>query len=206
VQGPEPFSEDKVMATIITSNLASSGTTTVNLFEDFLVGFTRDCELILTDFVATLLPELLDETSRQMCHDKLCSVYRLDRYEFSEQAEIVNKAVNKALRRSMRRKEKKTDLVARFYLVESRRCWIGVMCDACNGPGRRQKLIGGCMLCYRWHDELRWLLADMSFMAGLKTVRENCKIQVPKLVLADWLDERGYCELAELFRKSAVKS
>ena len=72
-----------------------------------------------------------------------------------------------------------------------------VFCDSCMryAPAR-----GGCRLCGAEQLRLRWLLDDDEFRALQRSVTELPGDRLRWLVAADWLDERGYDELADLFR------
>lgn len=74
--------------------------------------------------------------------------------------------------------------------------YVLVKCGWCMNQVRTR----GCLACGPRVDELTDLLASPDFMSLLKAVRADVADPLPRLVLADWLDERGYDQLAELFR------
>lgn len=77
---------------------------------------------------------------------------------------------------------------------------VGVRCDHCDAGRSRTR---GCLLCGPLVDALTDLLASPEFAGLLKTVRAAPADPLPRLVLADWLQDRGHDRLAELFRESA---
>ena len=78
-------------------------------------------------------------------------------------------------------------------------CHISVWCDHCEF--RRSKT-RGCLMCAPLVDAMTDLLSNPEFMALLAAVRAAPNDALRRMVAADWLDERGLGELADLFRKT----
>jgi uncharacterized protein (TIGR02996 family) len=58
----------------------------------------------------------------------------------------------------------------------------------------------GCLMCGPRLDELTAMIERTDFGVLLRTVRDATGDPLPRLVLADWLDEHDHGELADLFR------
>lgn len=78
--------------------------------------------------------------------------------------------------------------------------WIVVRCDWCNN--QENGITRGCIVCREHVDTLAELLSPGSdALAFLRTIRADPEDRTARGVFADWLDDRGHWELAELFRR-----
>lgn len=134
-------------------------------------------------------------------------------------ADAPRSAVRRALREAYPRSWPRSGWVYQCWLTE-RRAALGAEKE--SGPARVDWIVGpapsffirvdcvwcdnknlgsGCLVCgplwERLHGELS---ADADLMALLRAVREAPEDRLRRLVVADYLEERGLDRLAELFR------
>ena len=81
-----------------------------------------------------------------------------------------------------------------------RRFVFAVECGWCCRTVLRES--SACLMCAPKAKVMEALLADPEFAGLLRAARATPDNKLPRLVLSDWLDERGLGELADLFRKT----
>lgn len=131
-------------------------------------------------------------------------------YPFGERAHHPYKVWLKVVREEMARrgfrKQAKPDTEPHFRLLHGvlaysglKRCdwWLELRCDYCE---KARTLTRGCLLCASLQDQLDALVNTDEWRHWLKQVRADATVA---LIFADWLEERGYDEVAHLFRTTA---
>lgn len=153
---------------------------------------------VIERVLAGLPPDATDEVRRK-------AVSRA--YPFSERAMQPYKEWLKEVRRALGPDPKRTgDYKVEFHVAAKTwrfPFWVHVRCGHCEVNQRGPVRTIGCLMCRHLADPLAEWLRGGEFPAMLAACRANPDDELPRLALADYLDETGTdagAELARLFR------